>query len=54
MFGDSDPKRLIYYVKKWREEDEGNSQDRTVTLVFDKHDRLTEIKSAVEGIRTRP
>ena len=54
MFGDSDPKRLIYYVKKWREEDEGNSQDRTVTLVFDKHDRLTEVKSAVEGIRSRP
>jgi hypothetical protein len=54
MFGDSDPKRLIYYVKKWREEHEGNSQDRTVTLVFDKHDRLAGVKSEVEGIRDRP
>jgi hypothetical protein len=54
MFGDSDPKRLIYYVKKWREEYEGNSRDRTVTFVFDKHDRLAGIKSEVEGIRGRP
>ena len=54
MFGDSDPKRLIYYLKKWREENEGNSQDRTVTLVFDNHDKLAGIKSQVEGVRSRP
>jgi hypothetical protein len=54
MFGDSDPKRLIYYVKKWRKEYEGNSQDRTMTLVFDENDRLARVESQVEGIRSRP
>jgi hypothetical protein len=54
MLGDHDPERLIYYVKKWREEQEGNSHDRTVTLVFDKNNRLTGTKSDVEGIRVRP
>jgi hypothetical protein len=54
VFSDSNPPRLIYYLKKWRDEDEGNSQDRTLTLVFDERNRLTGIRSQIEGIRSRP
>jgi hypothetical protein len=54
MFSDNDPKRQVYYVKKWREEREGNPQDQTVTFFFDEHAKLTRIVSAVDGIHTRP
>ncbi len=53
-FGDIDPPRLIYYVKKWRERREGNNRDQTVTLVFDKQDRLVRIVSQADGVRNRP
>jgi len=54
MFGDSDPKRLIYYVKRWREEQDTDSWDRRVTLIFDKNGRLARAESQVDGIRSRP
>ena len=54
MFGDSDPRRLIYYVKKWRKQRERNPRDQTVTFVFDKQDRLARITSQVDGVGTRP
>ena len=54
MLGESDPERLIYFVKKWREQDRPNPQDQTVTFVFDKQDRLTGIMSHADGIRSRP
>lgn len=54
MFGDSNPERLIYYAKKWREEHRENPKDQTVTFVFDKQDRLTGIISQADGIRSRP
>jgi hypothetical protein len=54
MVSDSDPKRLIYYVKKWREEREGNPRDKTVTFVFDQQGKLAKITSDVDGIQTRP
>jgi len=53
MFGDSDPKRLIYYVKKWREEFDTSSKDGTVTLVFDKSDRLIRVDLQVDAIHSR-
>ncbi|HEX8817563.1 MAG TPA: hypothetical protein VF753_18875 [Terriglobales bacterium] len=53
MFEESEPTRLIYYVKKWREEHEGSPQDQTVTLAFDKQERLASITSQVGGISSR-
>ena len=53
MFGDDNPKQLIYYLKKRREGGE-NLQDQTVSFVFDKQDRLTGIISKADGIRSRP
>jgi len=54
MFEDSDPTRLIYYVKKRREEREGSPQDQTVALTLDKQERLAAISSQVAGISSRP
>jgi len=51
MLGDSDPRRLIYYVRR-RREHEDRSEDRTGTLTF-KNDKLVRIESQVEGIRNR-
>jgi hypothetical protein len=54
MLGDREPERLIYYVRKWREDDNNNPKNQTVTFVFDEQDRLTKINSQVDGIRSRP
>lgn len=53
VFENTDPKRLIYYVKR-RRENEDDSQDRTVTMVFDKNDKLVSVESQVNSIRSRP
>jgi hypothetical protein len=54
MLEDSDPKHLVYYAKKWREEQDTDSRDRTITLTFDKNDRLIRVNSQVDGIHSRP
>jgi len=53
MFGDHNPTRLIYYVKKWREQSE-NPKDQTVIFVLDPQDRVVAIRSKVEGVLSRP
>jgi hypothetical protein len=51
MFGDHEPERLIYYVKKWRQyEERDNPKDQTVTFVFDSQDRLVRVDSKADGI----
>ena len=55
VFGDQEPKRLIYYVKKWRQyEEQDNPKDKTVTFVFDNRDRLFKIDSKADGILSVP
>ena len=54
MVGDHDPERLIYYLKKWREDDNDNPQNQSLTFVFDPQGRLIRIESQVDGIRSRP
>ncbi|HKM49060.1 MAG TPA: hypothetical protein VJX69_15825 [Terriglobales bacterium] len=53
VFENTDTRRLFYYVKR-RRENEGDSQDRTVTMVFDKNDKLARVESQVDAIRSRP
>jgi YD repeat-containing protein len=54
MFGDRNPTRLIYYVKKWRQEQSGNPRDQTVTFVFDAQDKVVAITSNADSIHSRP
>jgi len=51
-FENTDPRRLIY-VKR-RLENEGDSQDRTITTVFAENDKLAMVESQVGAIRSRP
>jgi hypothetical protein len=52
MSGDSDPRRLIYYVRRHREH-QYNPEDQTVTLTFE-NDKLVRIKSEIAGFKNRP
>ena len=55
MFGDHEPERLIFYVKKWRQyEERDNPKDQTVTFVFDSRDRLIRIDSKADRIASIP
>jgi hypothetical protein len=51
VFGDAEPNRLIYYLKKRREANNDDPKDQKVTFVFDDEDRLAAIVSQADGIR---
>ena len=54
MLGDRDPESLIYYVKKWRENDNENPKNQKVTFNFDQEDRLVRIDSQADGVHSLP
>ena len=52
IFGNSESS--IYYVKKWRENDNDNPKNQKVTFIFDEEDRLVRIDSKADGIHSIP
>jgi len=55
VFGDENPRRVTFFVKKWRAWPEATDtkKDQGVTFVFDGEEKLQRIESQVVGISSR-
>jgi hypothetical protein len=55
VFGDEDPQRVTFFVKKWRAwpDAKDTRKDQGVTFFFDEEEKLVRIESQVEGIPNR-